>query len=313
MAQAESDKNLSFQLRAPRVEDTDLLRGHGQFGADLPARPGTLHAVILRSPHAHAEILSIDAAAALARPGVECVVTGDDARRWTRPFAVTLKTGMEQWCLAVDKVRYVGEPVAVVLAHDPRTAEDAGELVAVDYRQLPPIIDPEATACPDAPVLHHAVGSNVVSNRAFRYGDPEAAFADAAHRVAVTIRYPRNAGTPIECFVITAEYFLGEGSYEVLANFQGPLAMHPVMAMALGVPSNRLRLVTPRHSGGSFGAKHAIFPYVVLMALAARKTGRPVRWIETRLEHLVAATSATNRVTTLTAAVREDGMVTALD
>jgi len=99
----------------------------------------------------------------------------------------------------------------------------------------------------------------------------------------------------------------------VQTNFQGPLAMHPVMAMALGVPGNRLRLITPPHSGGSFGAKHAIFPYVVLMGLAARKAGKPVRWVETRLEHLVAATSATNRITTLSAAVREDGIVTALD
>src|SRR5207237_7287307 len=96
-------------------------------------------------------------------------------------------------------------------------------------------------------------------------------------------------------------------------NFQGPLAMHPVMALALGVPSNRLRLRTPPDSGGSFGAKHAVFPYIVLMALAARKSGRPVKWLETRLEHLTAATSATNRVTRLTAAVDEAGVVTALE
>jgi 2-furoyl-CoA dehydrogenase large subunit len=305
------DHRASLTVR--RVEDADLLRGHGRFADDLPAGPGTLHAVILRSPHAHAEILSIDPRDALAVPGVECVVTADDARRWTKPFAVAVKTGMEHWCLAVDKVRYVGEPVAVALAGNRHTAEDAAERIAVDYGPLPPVVDPEAGARSHAPLLHQIVGSNIVSERAFRYGDPEAAFAAATHRVAVTICYPRNAGTPIECFVVTAEYFPGEGVYEVLANFQGPLAMHPVMAMALGVPGNRLRLLTPRDSGGSFGAKHAIFPYVVLIALAARKAGKPVRWVETRLEHLVAATSATNRVTRLSAAVREDGIVTALD
>ena len=219
---------------------------------------------------------------------------------------------MQQWCLAVDRVRYVGEPVAVVLAQTRHLAEDAIEQIAVEYRPLPVIIDPEAAALPEALLLHPAVGSNIVSDRSFRYGDPEASFAAAAHRIAITTRYPRNAGTPLETFVMLAEHLPGEDAYEITANFQGPLAMHPVMALALGIPGNRLRLRTPPDSGGSFGAKHAVFPYSVLMALAARKAGRPVKWVETRFEHLTAATSATNRVTTLTAAVDERGVVTAL-
>ena len=113
-----------------RFEDADLLRGHGRFGDDLPVRPDTLHAAILRSPHAHAEILSVDVVGALAVPGVDCVVTSEDARRWTRPFAVAVKTAMEQWCLAIDRVRYVGEPVAVVLARNRDTAEDALDQIA---------------------------------------------------------------------------------------------------------------------------------------------------------------------------------------
>jgi 2-furoyl-CoA dehydrogenase large subunit len=295
-----------------RLEDTDLLRGHGRFGDDLPVRPDMLHAAILRSPHAHAEIQSLDVAGALVLPGVDCVVTGEDARRWSRPFAVAVKTAMEQWCLAMDRVRYVGEPVAVVLARNRHTAEDALEQIVVEYRLLAPIVDPEAAAEPNALLLHPAVGSNVISERVFRYGDPETAFAEAEHRVSITTRYPRNAATPIECFVVIAEYLPGEEAYEVVANFQGPFAMHPVMAMALGVPGNRLRLRTPVHSGGSFGAKHAVFPYIVLLALAARKAGRPVKWVESRLEHLVASTSATNRVTTLSAAVDKNGVVIAL-
>jgi 2-furoyl-CoA dehydrogenase large subunit len=295
-----------------RLEDSDLLRGRGRFADDLPVRPDTLHAAILRSPHAHAEILSVDVEAALAAPGVDCVVTGADARRWTRPFTVAVKSAMQHWCLAVDRVRYVGEPVAVVLARNRHTAEDALERIAVAYRPLPPVVDPETAAAAEAPLLHPAVGSNLVSERAFRYGDPEAAFAAAAHRISVTIRYPRNAASPIECFVVIAEYLPGEEAYEVTANFQGPLAMHPVMALALCVPGNRLRLSTPPHSGGSFGAKHAVFPYIVLLALAARKAGHPVKWVESRLEHLVAATAATGRVTTLSAAVDGDGVVTAL-
>src|ERR1043166_2557883 len=100
-----------------RIEDADLLRGRGRFADDLPEPRGVLHAAILRSPHAHAELVSINVSAALAMPGVGCVVTGEDARRWTKPFAVAVKTVMQHWCLAVDRVRYVGEPVAVVLAH----------------------------------------------------------------------------------------------------------------------------------------------------------------------------------------------------
>jgi 2-furoyl-CoA dehydrogenase large subunit len=299
--------------RVLRVEDADLLRGRGRFGDDLPVPRGALHAAILRSPHAHAAIVSVDAEAALALPGVECIVTGADARRWTRPFAVAVKTPMEQWCLALDRVRYVGEPVAVALARDRNTAENALERIAVEYRPLPAVIDPEVAVSPDAVLLHPSADSNVVSDRSFRYGNPEEAFAKAAHRISITTRYPRNAGTPIETFVVIAEYLPGEGVYEVIANFQGPMAMHPVMAMALGVPGNRLRLKTPPDSGGSFGAKHAVFPYIVLMCLAAHKAGQPVKWVETRLEHLTAATSATNRVTTVTAAVDEQGIVTALD
>jgi 2-furoyl-CoA dehydrogenase large subunit len=172
-----------------RFEDADLLRGHGRFGDDLPVRPDTLHAAILRSPHAHAEILSVDVAGALAVPGVDCVVTSEDARRWTRPFAVAVKTAMEQWCLAIDRVRYVGEPVAVVLARNRDTAEDALEQIAVEYRPLPPIVDPEAAAWLDAPLLHPAVGSNVISERAFRYGrqhvDATAAPEGTAHKLRI--------------------------------------------------------------------------------------------------------------------------------
>src|SRR6516225_5527830 len=312
-APTEIHRPMTYTGRAVRrLEDADLLRGAGRFADDLPVRRDTLHAAILRSPHAHAEILSVDAEGALALPGVDCVVTAEDARRWTRPFAVAVKTAMQHWCLAVDRVRHVGEPVAVALARDRHTAEDVLERIAVRYRPLPPVVDAEKAAEADAPLLHPAVGSNVVSDRAFRYGDPEAAFVASAHRVSVTTRYPRNAASPLECFVVIAEYLPGEAAYEVTANFQGPFAMHPVMAMALGVPGNRLRLRTPPHSGGSFGAKHAVFPYIVLLALAARKAGRPVKWVESRLEHLTAATSATNRVTTLSAAVDRDGVVTAL-
>ena len=180
------------------------------------------------------------------------------------------------------------------------------------YEPLDAIVDPEATLGPDAPVLHEAVGSNLVSERTFRYGEPEAAFADAARTVATTVRYPRNSCTPIECLGLIADYDPGEGVYDVLSHFQGPMTLHPVMARALKVPGPRLRLRSTPDSGGSFGVKQAVFPLIVAMALAARKAARPVKWIEDRLEHLLAANAATNRVTRIEAATDADGRIAAL-
>src|SRR5271166_4083222 len=256
-----------------RFEDFALLTGRGRYADDLPVTTGTLHAAILRSPHAHAEILAIDTAKALAMPVVNCVVTGEDARRWSRPFIAAVESPVEHWCLATERVRYQGEPVAVVVAGDRYRAEDALEMIDVTYRPLPATVDPR-----------DAAGDEIVGDRHFRYGDPQAAFAAAAHRIAITTAYPRNGCTPIEGFVVVAEHLRGENAYEVTANFPGPFALHPVMALALGVQANQLRLKTPPDSGGSFGVKQAVFPYIVLVAIAARKVGRPVKWVEDRLD-----------------------------
>jgi 2-furoyl-CoA dehydrogenase large subunit len=294
-----------------RVEDAALLTGRGRYGDDVPTSPRTVHAAILRSPHAHAEIVAIDASPALAA-GALAVLTGDDVRLLSDPFLVALKQPLDQWSLAVGKVRYVGEPVALVVAADRYAAEDALEHVAVAYRELPAVADPEAAARPDAPVLHEAAGTNLVSTRDFRYGDPDAAFAAADRRVSLVSRFPGHSYMPIECFVVVAEHRPDDDSYDVLSSFQGPYSIHPVMARALRVPGARLRLRTPRDSGGSFGIKLAVFPYIVLMALAARVVGRPVKWVEDRYEHLQAATSCPVRVTRVEAAVTRDGTITAL-
>ncbi len=295
-----------------RVEDAALLMGRGRYIDDMPVAPGTGHAAILRSPHAHARLVEMDTAAAEALPGVHAVVTGEDARAWSTPFIVSVRQPMEHWCIATDRVRYAGEPVAIVVAEDRYRAEDALALIDVRYEPLDAVVDLEATLGADAPVLHEAVGSNLVSERAFRYGQPEAAFEAAAYTVATTVRYPRNSCTPIECLGLIAAYDPGEDAYDVLSHFQGPLTLHPVMARALKVPGPRLRLRSVPDSGGSFGVKQAVFPYIVAMALAARKAARPVKWIEDRLEHLLAATSATNRMTRIEAAVEPDGRVAAL-
>jgi 2-furoyl-CoA dehydrogenase large subunit len=296
----------------PRFEDPALLTGRGRYIDDLGVRPGTLEAAIYRSPHAHAEIESIDCTAARAADGVFAVLTGAEVKALTASLVVGLKTPIECWPIAIERVRYVGEPVAVVVAADRYRAEDALELIDVRYRPLPAVIDPVAAANPDAPMLHPVANGNVVAERNFRYGDPEGAFAAAARRVRVDVHYPRNSATPIETYGVIAEYDPGEDAYDVLANFQGPFSLHPVMARALKVPGNRLRLRTPPDSGGSFGVKQAVFPYIVLIAVAARVADRPVKWIEDRPEHLAASVSATNRVTTLEAAVEADGRITAL-
>jgi len=296
----------------PRFEDAALLAGRGRYLDDLGVRPGTLEAAILRSPYAHAQIEAIDCNAARAADGVFAVLTRDEIKALTQSLVVGVKAAIECWPIAVDRVRYVGEPVAVVVASDRYRAEDALDLIEVHYRQLPAVVDPLAATEPDAPVLHPGATGNVVAERRFRYGDPESAFAAAAHRIRVDVRYPRNSCTPIETYGVVAEYDAADDAYDVLANFQGPFSLHPVMARALKVPGNRLRLRTPPDSGGSFGVKQAIFPYIVLIAAAARIAARPVKWIEDRLEHLSGSVSATNRVTTLDAAVDRDGRIAAL-
>ncbi|HUN50425.1 MAG TPA: molybdopterin cofactor-binding domain-containing protein [Candidatus Sulfotelmatobacter sp.] len=296
----------------PRVEDAALLTGRGRFIDDLGVPPGTLHAAILRSPHAHAAIEAIDVARARAGPGIAAILTGADIRRLTSSLVVGVKAPMECWPLATDRVRYVGEPVAVAVARDRYRAEDALDLIAVRYRPLPAVVDPRAALAPDAPVLHPGLAGNLASDRSFRYGEPERVFAEAPHRIAVDVSYPRNACTPIETYGVLAEYDATLDAYDVLANFQGPFSIHAVIARALKVPGNRLRLRTPPESGGSFGVKQGVFPYIVLLAAAARVAGRPVKWIEDRLEHLAASSSATNRVTRLEAAVNEAGRVLAL-
>ena len=298
--------------RVLRVENPPLLRGRGQFIDDLPVKTGTLHAAILRSPHAHADIVAIDTSPALARPGVRAVVTGQDVAALTDPLIVGFATAMEYRGIAVDRVRYVGEPVAVVCGTSRYLAEDALDHIRVEYRALPAVVDPIAATAADAPVLHPAVGCNVVSYREFRHGDTANVFARAQRHSEITIRYPRNSITPMEGYAVVAEHLPDSGGYDVISNFQGPFSLHPVMARALRIPGSRLRHRSPPNSGGSFGSKLALFPYIVVLCIATRIAGRPIKWIEDRLEHLAAASAAPNRVTRIAAAYDDAGVVSAL-
>jgi 2-furoyl-CoA dehydrogenase large subunit len=296
-----------------RKEDPALLCGEGRFIDDLSPFPNLHHAAILRSPHAHARITRTDAAAALAVPGVVTVVTGPDVARHLRPFSVGIEADVRFYPCAIEKVRYVGEPVAVVVARDRYLAEDALELVQVEYEPLEPVVEIDDALRDDSTPLHENLGTNVVHRRSFRYGNVQGAFASADTIVEATLRFPKYASTPIETYGVIADYRAAEQAYVVHANFHGPFVLHALMASALGVPGGKLRLMVPPDIGGSFGIKAHSYPYIVLIALASRLAGRPVKWIEDRLEHLAASSSSTDRLTKARAAVMRDGTILGLE
>ncbi|MDQ1629950.1 MAG: 2-furoyl-CoA dehydrogenase large subunit [Actinomycetota bacterium] len=297
-----------------RVEDAALLTGQGRFLDDLDPLPGTLVAAVVRSPHAHARIRSVDLDRARSHPGVAAVIGPDEVLATLKPFPLSVKAATPYYPTATDKTRFVGEPVAVVVASDRYVAEDAAELVDVDYEPLPAVVRTDRALQDDAPLLHDQAESNVATDRTFTFGAVDEAFASAAHVVSRSYSFPRYSSTPMECYAVVAEWRDGVDGPEVTAhaNFHGPFSMAPVVAGALGLPTSSLRLIVPADIGGSFGIKSAVYPYIALMALASKHAGRPVRWTEDRLEHLVASSSGSDRLMTFEAAVDDDGVVSAL-
>ena len=313
LSETPTSRQPSDQSALLRVEDGYLLTGKGQFIDDLPAPPGLLHAAVVRSPIAHGTITSVDTKAACALRGVRAALLAEDVLAWSQPFVVSVKSALKQYCLAIDRVHYVGEPIAVVIAESRAVAEDGAALVKVMLAPLPAVVDSKKALEADAPLLHPELGSNCIVDRSYLYGDVDGALANADYVLEEDFNYPRNSCTPMETGGVVAEYCQHDGSYDLRSNFMGPFSLHVVAAAALKVPGNRLRHRSPRDSGGSFGVKQAMLPYLVMTALASRKAGAPVKFIEDRLEHLTALTSATARSTRLKAAVRQDGKILALD
>ncbi|MDR0358386.1 MAG: xanthine dehydrogenase family protein molybdopterin-binding subunit, partial [bacterium] len=297
-----------------RDEDGALVCGQGGFLDDLDPLPGTLVAAIVRSPHPHARIRRVDLERARRHPGVAAVIGPGEVRAELRPFPLSVPVPMPYLPAAVDKVRYAGEPVAVVVAANRYQAEDAAELVAVDYEPLDPIVGTRGALADGAPLLHEDAHTNVATDRSFEFGDVDAAFASAAHVVCGEYDFPRYSSVPMECYSVVAQWRdRADGpEVEAWANFHGPFTMVPVMAGALGLPTSRLRLHVPPDIGGSFGIKSAVYPYVTLLALASRHAGTPVRWTEDRIEHLLASSAGSDRVMRFDAAVDSSGHVTAL-
>ncbi|HEV8641748.1 MAG TPA: xanthine dehydrogenase family protein molybdopterin-binding subunit [Methylomirabilota bacterium] len=295
----------------PRKEDARLVTGRGGYMDDL-SRPGLVHAAMLRSPHAHARVVSVDTRAAEAMPGVLAVLTGAEAARMSGPIRPLIPTPvpLRDYCLAVDRVRFAGEPVAAVAAVDRATAEDAIERIVVQYEPLPAIVDPEKALAPGAPLLYPELGTNVLWHDVFTYGDVDGAFARADGVLRERFEIQRYASTPLETFGAIAEHDSGTGAYTFWTNDQRPGLTLAILAESLGVPQSRLRLVVP-DVGGAFGNKRRP-AYLLVCALLARKSGRPVKWIEDRLENLAALMHAANGVMDVELAYSADGTVLAL-
>ena len=294
-----------------RIEDQRLLTGKGLFIDNLRLGP-MLHLAILRSPYAHARILKIDASKALKQAGVVTILTGEDVVKMTKPIPVGVVNPPKYYCMAVNKVRYVGEPVAAVVARDRYIAEDALELIDVEYEPLPAAVDPERAASRDAPLLHEELGTNVAWHRTLRYGDVNAAFSQADRIISLKLRFPRFTATPLEGYGVIARYDETTGKLTIWSNFQGPWSMYAVALSSLNYPEEKVRHIVPPDIGGGFGVKSSMYPYIVLVALAAMKAKATVKWIETRREHLMASSSHTDRVQYLEAAVKNDGTVLGL-
>jgi 2-furoyl-CoA dehydrogenase large subunit len=296
---------------ARRRDDVRLLTGSGRYVDDLPAA-GVLHMALVRSPAAHARLASVDVSGALAVHGVRHVLDARTLLEHLVPFPSVVRSAPPYYPLAVDRVRYVGEPVAAVLAEDRYAAEDGAAAVRLELEALAPVVDPTDAAAPGAPRLNDGTEGNVVWSRRYRYGDPDGAFEEAGRTVSIETVFPRYNSTPLETYALLADWSAATGELTVTSNFQGPFSLHPVMCRALGLESHALRLVVAEDVGGSFGIKAMIYPYLVLAGACAKIAGRPVKWVEDRQEHLSGSASGTNRVARAEAAVEGDGRVRAV-
>ncbi len=294
-----------------RKEDVLLLTGKGRFADDLKFA-NLVHAAMLRSPYAHARISAINASKALAVRGVIGVLTGKEVGQMSKPFPAAFPTRMRYYSAAVEKVRYVGEPVAVVVASNRYVAEDACDLIQVDYEPLPVVTDAERAMGDDAALLHADLGSNVASHRVLTYGDIDQAFADADVVLSHRFRFHKYSSTPMETCVVIAKFDAATGVMSIWSNFHGPYSLHSFVAKGLSIPENKLRFIAAPDIGGSFGIKIGITPYITLVALAAKKTGQIVKWVEDRREHLMALSSGAERTAYYELAATEDGRILAI-
>jgi CO/xanthine dehydrogenase Mo-binding subunit len=271
-----------------RVEDPRLLTGQGRYIDDIDL-PNMLHAAVLRSPHAHARIISIDVSAAAALPGVVAVLSGEDIAASTGPLPCFANPPVEQRCVAVGRVRHVGEPVAVAVAESRYLAEDAVDLIKVTYAELPAVVDPErAIEASGEAVLHPERGpTNIAHQRRFAFGPVAQDFGTAARIVRRRLRWPRSGSQPLETVGAVAAYDSGSGKFTIHMNSSMYNYVGWTLALSLGVAAHKLNLV-PTMAGGSFGSKLFAHKVIALAATLARICQRPVKYIEDRIDNLMA-------------------------
>ena len=294
----------------PRREDDRLTTGAGTYVDDIKL-PRMLHAAILRSPHAHARIVAVDVEPARRMSGVAAVLTGEDARALSRPLPsiIPLPVSVPVYCLAAGKVRFVGEPVAMVAAVDRATAEDAVERIRVEYEPLPPVMDAVAAIDTTDPLVYEELGSNVLWHDTFTYGDVDARFAAADHVLRERFTMHRYASTPLETYGVVTRW--DSDGVTFWCPEQRVALVIRAIANVLGLPQSRIRMIGP-DIGGSFGNKRKS-PYLAATALLSRITGRPVKYVEDRRESLLALLHAANGVMDLSLALGADGRITAID
>ena len=296
--------------RVRRKEDAALLTGRTRFIEDL-VLPGMLHCAILRSPFPHARIVKLDAAEASAQEGVVAVVTGEDAMRWSQP-AASAPEGWGTHCIASDVVRYVGEPVAAVAATSRYVAEDALERIVVDYDPLDAVADPFAAMKDGSPLVIAEKGTNVMMQRLFTWGEVDQAFADAAHVFTEKFRWNRLGANPTETFGAICEWDPMTLELTVYGSIQAPSFFALGRAATFGLPSNKVNVKSQPH-GGSFGGKGGTRGTDISCMLSRKTGGRPVKWIEDRMEYLTAGGSqAWDRHYDVSLAVDADAHVTGL-
>jgi carbon-monoxide dehydrogenase large subunit len=303
-----------FGARVPRVEDDRLLRGNGRFTDDIDE--GALESVLVRSHLAHARIKSVDVSAARALPGVVAVYLAADL-----PFGETdlpiliphpnLTHGRSQRCLASDVVRYVGEAIAFVVAESRAIAEDAADLVEIDYEPLPVVITPEVAA-EAKHLVHDDVPGNVAAEMLQEVGDVEKAMATAPHRRQLKLRFERGAANPMEARAVWARWSESEHRLTVYDSTQSPTSIRGGLAVLFGLPESNVDVIAP-DVGGGFGPKIMLFyPDELLVPFAAMRLGGPVKWTEDRQEHFTAVNQERGQVHEVDVGFDDEGRVLAL-
>jgi len=300
----------------PRKEEDRLLRGRGKFADDIKLRE-MLYLRFVRSPYAHARVASVDTSAAEALPGVVCSITGKEIAAQTQAF---IEIGpdhaqkIRDFPMAVGKALYQGEPVAAVVAESPSLADDAAELVQVEYEPLEPVVEAEQ-ALTDHSILHEEAGTNRVWNGVWEYGDVERAFKEAAYVVDIDrLHFHRFSSTPLENNVVIAEWNPKDDRIYYWCNNSFPSFAIQFLAAHLNIHIDKIRVQT-FDIGGSFGIKITSYPQMAVCALASKKAGgRPMKWVETRSEHMVSSAHGNERTFRNTrVALDKNGVITAIN